>query len=99
MKSSAFPSTTRSDLKVVVFGVPGAFTPTCSAKHLPGFVEKAEAIKSKGVDEIICISVNDAFRSQGRCVWRAWSVHPHVLGEASARFRGKGGGDQIERRR
>ncbi len=47
--------------KVVVFSVPGAFTPTCSAKHLPGFVEKADAIKAKGVDAIACLAVNDAF--------------------------------------
>lgn len=47
--------------KVVLFSVPGAFTPTCSAKHLPGFVEKADEIKSKGVDTIACIAVNDAF--------------------------------------
>jgi peroxiredoxin len=47
--------------KVVMFAVPGAFTPTCSMKHLPGFIEKAEEIKAKGVDTIACISVNDAF--------------------------------------
>ena len=58
--------------KVVLFALPGAFTPTCSARHLPGYVEKAEEFKGKGVDSIVCLSVNDAF------VMGAWGKDQQV---------------------
>lgn len=61
--------------KVVLFALPGAFTPTCSAKHLPGFVQHADEIKSKGVDTIACLSVNDAF------VMNAWAKDQNVNGK------------------
>ncbi len=60
--------------KVVMFAVPGAFTPTCSAKHLPGFVQNAGAIKAKGVDSVVCLAVNDAF------VMAAWAKDQGVDG-------------------
>ncbi|CAN5132280.1 peroxiredoxin [soil metagenome] len=58
--------------RVALFSVPGAFTPTCSAKHLPGFIEKADALKAKGIDEIACTAVNDAF------VMGAWAKSAEV---------------------
>jgi peroxiredoxin len=59
----------------VLFGVPGAFTPTCSAKHLPGFVTQAAALKAKGVDLVACMSVNDAF------VMGAWAKDQGITDE------------------
>jgi peroxiredoxin len=53
--------------KVALFSVPGAFTPTCSARHLPGFIQHADELKAKGIDEIACTAVNDAF------VLKAWA--------------------------
>jgi glutaredoxin/glutathione-dependent peroxiredoxin len=58
--------------RVVLFSVPGAFTPTCDAKHLPGFVEQASTLKSKGVDTIACMAVNDVF------VMNAWGKQGNV---------------------
>jgi peroxiredoxin len=70
--------------KVVLFAVPGAFTPTCSMKHLPGFVEQAEAIKKKGVDEIVCLSVNDEF------VMGAWGDNQKATGKVRMLADGNG---------
>ncbi len=70
--------------KVVLFAVPGAFTPTCSMKHLPGFLEQANAIRAKGVDEIVCLSVNDAF------VMGAWGSANNAKGKVRMLADGNG---------
>ncbi len=67
-----FKIATAEGLADVFFAVPGAFTPTCDARHLPGYVEQAEAIRAKGVDTIACMSVNDVF------VMKAWGKSANV---------------------
>jgi glutaredoxin/glutathione-dependent peroxiredoxin len=71
---------------IAIFALPGAFTPTCSAKHVPGFVESADALKAAGVDEIWCVSVNDAFvmRAWGRELGTAGKVR--MMADGSAEF-------------
>ena len=71
--------------RVVVFGLPGAFTPTCSAKHVPGYVEHLDALKKKKVDEIWCVAVNDGY------VMAAWGRERGALGKI--RFLGDGGAE------
>ena len=61
--------------KVVLFGLPGAFTPTCSAQHVPGYIKHFDELKAKGVHEIFCVSVNDAF------VMGAWAKELHAAGK------------------
>ena len=70
--------------KVAFFAVPGAFTPTCSQRHLPGYVDKAAALKAKGVDTIACISVNDAF------VMGAWGKDQKTDGKVTMLADGSG---------
>jgi peroxiredoxin len=61
--------------KVVIFGLPGAFTPTCSAQHVPGYIKQYDQLKAKGVDDILCMSVNDAF------VMGAWAKDLQAAGK------------------
>jgi peroxiredoxin len=70
--------------RVALFSVPGAFTPTCSARHLPGFVEKADQLKAKGIDEIACTAVNDAF------VMGAWGQSGEADGKVTMLADGNG---------
>src|SRR5437667_6454418 len=70
--------------KIAIFGLPGAFTPTCSAKHVPGYLENFDALKGKGVDEIWCLSVNDAW------VMGAWGRDQKAVGKI--RFLADGAG-------
>ena len=70
--------------KIALFSVPGAFTPTCSARHLPGFVEKADELRAKGVDEVACVSVNDAF------VLQAWADSANAEGKVTMLADGNG---------
>lgn len=74
--------------RVALFSVPGAYTPTCSAKHLPGYVEQAEALKAKGIDEIACTAVNDVF------VMSQWGQSSGVAGKVT--MLADGNGDFIE---
>jgi len=75
--------------KIAVFALPGAFTPTCSAKHVPSYIQNLDALKAKGVDEVWCISVNDAF------VMGAWSKDQKAGGKI--RFMADGSADYTKK--
>jgi len=71
--------------RIVIFGLPGAYTPTCSAKHLPGYVARLDALKGRGIDEIWCVSVNDGY------VMAAWGREQGAIGKV--RMLGDGNAD------
>jgi len=71
--------------RVVIFGLPGAYTPTCSAKHLPGYVGRLDALKERGIDEVWCVSVNDGY------VMAAWGREQGAIGKV--RMLGDGNAD------
>ncbi len=80
------PRTCFAGKKVVLFAVPGAFTPTCSLKHLPGFIEKAAEIRAKGIDSIVCLAVNDAFVMDAWAKERGTGDAVIMLADGSAEF-------------
>ena len=75
--------------KIAIFGLPGAFTPTCSAKHVPSYVQNLDKLKAKGVDEVWCLSVNDAF------VMHAWAKDQKAQGKI--RFMGDGSAEYAKK--
>jgi len=75
--------------KIVIFGLPGAYTPTCSAQHLPGYLNHLAELKARGVDEVWCVSVNDAF------VMAAWGQDNDAIGKV--RMLGDGNGDFVKK--
>ena len=83
----AFGDILNSHKKAVIFAVPGAFTPTCSEKHLPGFIERAHNFREAGVEEIYCLSVNDLF------VMRAWGKSYPTFAESGIKLVADGNGD------
>ncbi len=89
-KPSGIETTSTKDLfagkKVVLFAVPGAFTPTCSNQHLPSFLEKAAEIRGKGVDAIVCLAVNDAFVMDAWAKDRGAGDDVIMLADGSAEF-------------
>src|ERR1041384_2340651 len=78
------PSELVAGKKVVMFALPGAFTPTCSQKHLPGYVKELPQLKAKGVDIVACLSVNDVW------VMKAWAEAHHALGQIVVLAAGEG---------